>query len=164
MRQILNKVSMMKNNDNLSTFLFKQISAIENQYNTAGATKIDQDDFIVVVLDCAPEKYQSILTIKSSEIATAGVDGAKKTTLWISQAHELLGHCDEDTTRDMAKHLEWDIVRGKMPPCQACAMGKTKRMIFDLNLDYMEAFKPGERVFLDLSSSVTQKEKADRQW
>ena len=51
--------------------MFEQISAIENQYNTAGATKIDQDDLIAVVLDCAPEKYQSILTIEQRTKGTA---------------------------------------------------------------------------------------------
>jgi hypothetical protein len=41
--------------------LFEQLSSIENKYNTLTRT-IDQEDLIAVLIDAAPQEYQSILT------------------------------------------------------------------------------------------------------
>ena len=69
---------------------------------------------------------------RETKIAVPGVDGVKdgkKTTINIMQVHELLAHCDENATRDTAKHLVWNIVRGKMPPWEVCH-GKGKEEAF----------------------------------
>jgi hypothetical protein len=59
LRHQLNKATLKKNADPAT--LFEQISAIENKYNKS-TRKIDEDDLIVVVIDAAPQEYQSVLT------------------------------------------------------------------------------------------------------
>ena len=59
MRQMLNEVSMKKDDD--PSTIFEQLSSIENRYNTA-ERQMEQEDMIAVVLHAAPEKYQSVLT------------------------------------------------------------------------------------------------------
>lgn len=59
LRKVLNKIKMKKGKDPAT--LFEQISSIENKYNTP-TKKIDPDDLIAVVLDSAPNEYQSMLT------------------------------------------------------------------------------------------------------
>jgi hypothetical protein len=61
----------------------------------------------------------------NTEIAGAtNIDKAPSVT--IQQAHERLGHPREDTTREMANALNWNITRGTMKPCEACAAAKAK--------------------------------------
>jgi hypothetical protein len=50
----------MKKNEDLTT-LFEQISSIEKKYNTS-TSHIEEEDLIAVVLDAAPQEYQSLLT------------------------------------------------------------------------------------------------------
>jgi hypothetical protein len=59
LRHQLNKVTMKQDADPAT--LFEQLSAIENRYNTA-SRKIKEEDLIAVVIDAAPEQYQSLLT------------------------------------------------------------------------------------------------------
>ena len=59
LRQMLNKVSMKKEQDPAS--IFEQLSSIKNRYNTKKST-IDEADLIAVVLDAAPKEYQAVLT------------------------------------------------------------------------------------------------------
>ena len=59
LRQMLNKVSMKKNDDPAT--LFDQISTIKNKYNTM-TKQIDEDDLIAIILTSAPKDYQAILT------------------------------------------------------------------------------------------------------
>jgi hypothetical protein len=55
----LNKIMAKKAADPAT--LFEQLSAIKNQYNTA-TRKIEEEDLIAVIVDAAPEQYQSVLT------------------------------------------------------------------------------------------------------
>jgi len=50
--------------------MFKELSRIENVYNTA-TRKIEEDDLIAIVLDKAPKEYQAVLT---SEQQIRGAD------------------------------------------------------------------------------------------
>jgi hypothetical protein len=59
LRHQLNKVTLKKGADPAT--LFEQLSALENRYNTSSRT-IDEDDLIAVVIDAAPQEYQSVLT------------------------------------------------------------------------------------------------------
>jgi hypothetical protein len=59
----------MKKNDNPAV-IFNRLSAIKNQYNTK-AKKIDEADLIAVVIDAAPESYQSVLTMEQMRLSDA---------------------------------------------------------------------------------------------
>lgn len=48
-------------------------------------------------------------------------------TTTIKKAHDMLGHRDETTTRQMAKALEWTITRGTLKICKTCAKSKAKQ-------------------------------------
>ena len=58
LRQKMSKVRMKKNDDPAT--LFEQLSAIENQYNTA-TQQIDDEDMIATVISVAPTKYKLIV-------------------------------------------------------------------------------------------------------
>ena len=45
----------------------------------------------------------------------------------IQQAHDKLGHDYEARVRKMAEYLGWDLVKGSLNPCEACAMAKAKQ-------------------------------------
>jgi hypothetical protein len=59
LRHQLNQVTLKKNEDPAT--LFEQLSALENKCNTS-SRKIDEEDLIAVVIDAAPDQYQSVLT------------------------------------------------------------------------------------------------------
>jgi hypothetical protein len=75
LRQRLSAIRMKKNED--PTTLFEQISSIENKYNTS-TRHIEEEDLIAVVLDAAPQEYQSLLTteqrIKGASITLSDLD------------------------------------------------------------------------------------------
>ena len=48
-------------------------------------------------------------------------------TMNINRAHELFGHCDENTTRKMASAMGVRLVRGCMTPYEACGLAKAKQ-------------------------------------
>ena len=52
---------------------------------------------------------------------------AKRKTLHVNMAHQLLGHIGERATQEISKHLGWIIVRSSFQPCVACDKAKTKR-------------------------------------
>jgi hypothetical protein len=45
----------------------------------------------------------------------------------IKKAHELLGHNNENDTRQMASHLGWTITRGPLRVCESCANAKARQ-------------------------------------
>ncbi len=45
----------------------------------------------------------------------------------IKKAHELLGHNNENDTRQMASHLGWTITRGPQRVCESCANAKARQ-------------------------------------
>jgi hypothetical protein len=63
---------------------------------------------------------------RNTEIAGAMQDD-HVTKMTIGQAHNMLGHADEASTRKTAKELNIEIVRGTMQPCEHCAVAKAKQ-------------------------------------
>ena len=49
------------------------------------------------------------------------------TKVSIHSAHKLLGHCNEETTRKIMKHLGLSITHGSMNPCKSCANTKVRQ-------------------------------------
>ena len=52
---------------------------------------------------------------------------SKAPTYNIKKAHELLGHNNENDTRQMASHLGWTITRGPLGVCESCANAKARQ-------------------------------------
>ena len=63
MRQKLNQITMKRGSN--PSLLFEMLASIEDQYLAPGM-KLDEADLIAVVLDVAPDEYQSILTAEQS--------------------------------------------------------------------------------------------------
>jgi hypothetical protein len=68
LRHWLNKVTLKKGADPASQF--EQISTIKNKYNTLTRT-IDREDLIAVVIDAAPQEYQSVLASKQLQLGNS---------------------------------------------------------------------------------------------
>ena len=75
----------------------------------------------------------------------------------INRAHEVFGHCDENTTRKIASAMGVRLVRGCMTPCEACGLAKAKQKNVPKVSRHIKAKVPNERVFLDISTIVTPK-------
>jgi hypothetical protein len=75
LRQRLSAIRMKKNED--PTTLFEQISSTENKFNTS-MRHIEEEDLIAVILDAAPQEYQSLLTteqhIKGASITLSNLE------------------------------------------------------------------------------------------
>ncbi len=53
---------------------------------------------------------------------------SKAPTYNIKKAHELLGHNNENDTRQMASHLGWTITRGPLGVCESYANAKARQI------------------------------------
>jgi len=82
----------------------------------------------------------------------ASVVQDKPLKLTIQQAHDRLGHCNENATRKTAKELGWEITPGSLGPCEACAAAKAKQKNLPKAEEKNEP-KEGENcVYLDIAS------------
>jgi hypothetical protein len=73
--------------------------------------------------------------------------------LTIKQAHDRFGHNNEDTTREIGKHLGIKITQGKMIPCKGCTVAKAKQKnVPRVNITQVRATKFGERFYSDFST------------
>jgi Arginine methyltransferase-interacting protein, contains RING Zn-finger len=70
----------------------------------------------------------------------------------IKTAHDRLGHCDEERTRDTARLLNWSITRGTLPPCRDCAAAKARQRNVPQVSNHVPTEDINGRVFLDVST------------
>ena len=85
------------------------------------------------------------------EAGAVGVRSIKSYT--ITEVHRMLGHCDEEASRAVAKQIGWHVTRGVMMPCESCARGKAKQKIVAMKeSETHKATKPNERIYADMSS------------
>jgi hypothetical protein len=87
MRHQLNKFKMKKGADP-AMVLFEQLSSIRNKYNMA-TRMIDQEDLITVVINAAPQEYQSVLTdvqLRLQNSVTLDDLNRVKNSLWKTHA------------------------------------------------------------------------------
>ena len=88
--------------------------------------------------------------IRDTDLAAVSTEGQVRMN--INKAHALLGHGDDNSTRQTAKALGWVITPGAMAPCEHCAKAKAKQKnVVKSSKSESKATKPGERVYLDLS-------------
>jgi hypothetical protein len=77
--------------------------------------------------------------------------------LSIQQAHQRFGHCNEDTTRQVAKALGVELTRGALNACEACSVAKAKQNNVTKESDHEAASRSNERVYLDLAKIKAKK-------
>jgi len=75
----------------------------------------------------------------------------------IQYAHDLLGHSNEEATRVPAKHLKWNLTRGVLKNCKACAKGKGKQKNIAKESKHVKADVPRKQMFLDIKSMMEPK-------
>ena len=63
----------------------------------------------------------------------------------------MLGHTDIEKTQRTAKTLGWMLKDRVMDTCASCASGKAKQRCVPKKSDRMQATKPGERWYHDIS-------------
>jgi hypothetical protein len=76
----------------------------------------------------------------------------------VEKAHQFLGHMSEESTRATAKAFRWEIVRCSLQPSESCAEGKAKQKNVPKKSDHISAVNPGERLYLDISSVMGEKD------
>ena len=99
-------------------------------------------------------KFREVRPIEASPVQ-------KKVVLNIQQAHERLGHSNEDATRKTAQALGWTITKGSLKPCEACAVAKAKQK----NLPKKDNKEPKQndgknRMYLDIQTFKKKDEDA----
>ena len=72
--------------------------------------------------------------------------------LTVLQAHRRLGHCNEETTRKVAKNLGWNLVPGGLDVCEACTMAKAKQKNVVKASEHVTSKDVNGRVHLDLAT------------
>jgi hypothetical protein len=76
----------------------------------------------------------------------------------VLQAHEKLGHSNEDATRATADIVGMKLRKGGMGICLACTIGKAKQKNVRKKSEGIKSKEPGGRMYLDIS---TVKDKKD---
>jgi hypothetical protein len=103
-----------------------------------------------IVVDTPKGAVFACRFVRDAEIAMVSTEPG--TRMDVTKAHTLLGHGDEESTRQMAKELGWKLTRGKMKPCVHCACAKAKQKNTVKESKAEKAKVVGERAFLDGSS------------
>jgi hypothetical protein len=94
----------------------------------------------------------------SEEVATFGSD--KHKPIKAKVAHSLLGHINEVDSRTSAKYLGYEISKGSMKPCDACAESKSKQKSLPSRTEIVKRVVikkdtpklVNERIYLDIST------------
>ncbi len=70
----------------------------------------------------------------------------------IEQAHAILGHASEDTTRRTAAALNMLITRDTLKTCESCAISKAKQKNLNQESEGTKANKVNGRVYHDIAT------------
>jgi hypothetical protein len=91
------------------------------------------------------------------ELTNLSTDGKRKeVTYTVLQAHERLGHSNEDATRATSDVIGMKLIKGGMGTCLACTIGKAKQKNVKKKIEGIKRKEPGGRMYLD-SSTVKDK-------
>jgi hypothetical protein len=108
---------------------------------TKGDERIKFDIMIPTADGCIFAVY---LERRDVELAMAHVP-----KLTLNQAHQRLGHHNEDLTRQIAKSLGIELQKGSLDKCESCAIAKARQKNVTKNSDHDFPSLPNERVYLD---------------
>ena len=90
------------------------------------------------------------INVRQQETETAQIMVPKGTSISSQKAHGMLGHVNMDATKATMLHWGWKI-KGKTSQCEDCIIGKAKQKSVKKSTN-THATKPGERLFVDISS------------
>ncbi len=93
--------------------------------------------------------------IRDADVCVVCTDVGTKMN--IQEAHELLGHDDEESTRKTALELSWILSQGMLKPCLHCAKAKAKQKNVCKESTAPKTDVPGGRANLDLSKVTVTK-------
>jgi hypothetical protein len=92
------------------------------------------------------------------KLTNLSTDGTRKeVTYTVLQAHERLGHSNEDATRTTADVIGMKLRKGGMGTCLACTIGKAKQKNAKKKSEGNKIKEPGGRVYLDISTVKDKK-------
>ena len=100
------------------------------------------------------------LNDQSDAVLTTTDEGFRCT---LEEAHKLLGHPDEKTTKANAKELKWKLITNTMPLCGACSLAKAKAKGVPKTAKH-KAEKPGDRLFVDISGPYKKSQAEASYW
>ena len=92
--------------------------------------------------------YCAYLKRRNAEVASASKSNK---VISVNLAHQIFGHGDESSTRKTAKALGFEISRGTLKPCKACAAAKAKQKNLPSHGEHVTSTENNGRVFLDMS-------------
>jgi hypothetical protein len=87
---------------------------------------------------------------RESEITATATDKPKRMS--IAEAHNKLGHSNEDATCKTAAELGIKITQGVMKPCAAWAAAKAKQKSAPKETDHEPATGSNRRIFLEIAT------------
>jgi hypothetical protein len=92
------------------------------------------------------------------ELTNMSTDGKRKeVTYTVLQAHERLGHSNEDAMRATADAIGMKLRKGGMGTCLACTIGKAKQKNVKNKSEGNKSKEPGGRMYLDISTAKDKK-------
>jgi hypothetical protein len=134
------------------TRILKQGWKFDGDNNMMWLTK-DVDTMVFDVVVNTNKGMLFLICIKrNNEMANATVSDPEPVSITIQEAHAKLGHGGEEKTRRAAQALGWEIKKGGLTPCEACADGKSKQKNIPKESDHVEYKVSGGCVFLDIST------------
>jgi hypothetical protein len=77
----------------------------------------------------------------------------------VLQAHERLGHSNEDDTRATSDVIGMKLRKGGKGTCLACTIGKAKQKNVKMKSEGTKSKEPGGRVYLEISTVKDKKGK-----
>lgn len=96
---------------------------------------------------------ESLAEIGAVEVDEDSSSKASSPSMSIKEMHAKCAHINEDATRQVAKALGVTLKRGTLGICADCSRAKAKQKnVSKNNTTHVAATKPGERVFLDITS------------
>jgi hypothetical protein len=87
------------------------------------------------------------------DLTNLSTDGKQKeVTYTVLQAHERLGHLNEDATRATSDAIGRKLRKGGVVTCLACTIGKAKQKNVKKKSEGVKSKEPGGRMYLDIST------------
>ena len=128
--------------------------------NQIKLTKGNSSVVFDIVINTPKGAIYAMYLKRDTEMASAATDVAQTgahMTMTIKQAHERLGHANEEATRLAAKQLGIKITRGMLQVCEACARAKAKQKnVNKYNVTHQLALTFPKQVFMDIATEKSR--------
>ena len=94
--------------------------------------------------------------IDNMEEVLATVNDEENTvkTIDINEAHTILGHLSEKTTKEISRHLEWKLT-GTKQRCEHCVIGRGCQSNVNKNSNHISSNNVGERYTFQMANTTS---------